>query len=88
MYSNMIYVQGLGPTVSEIELAKFGITPYSKTCFTMCLPDLMASLREVNPETKSIVLCGIETHACIHHTTLDLLEAGFEVTNSQAMLWN
>ena len=79
LQTKIFAVQGLGPTVPEIELAKFGITPYSKTCFTMCLPDLMGALREVQPETKSIVLCGIETHACIHHTTLDRLEAGFEV---------
>ena len=28
---------------------------------------------------RSIILCGIETQACIQHTTLDLLEQGFEV---------
>ena len=26
-----------------------------------------------------MILCGIETQACIHHTTLDLLDQGFEV---------
>lgn len=26
-----------------------------------------------------MVLCGIETHACIHETALDLLERGFGV---------
>merc|ERR1711955_42612 len=30
-------------------------------------------------ETKSIILCGIETHACILQTSFDLLERGFEV---------
>ncbi len=26
-----------------------------------------------------MILCGIEAHACIHHTTLDLLERGIDV---------
>jgi len=73
------YPKGLGPTVDEIELAKFSLTAYPKTCFTMCLPDLMTKLKEEQADTQSIILCGIETHACIHHTTLDLLEAGFQV---------
>ena len=25
------------------------------------------------PDTKSVILCGIETHACIYHTSLDLI---------------
>ena len=28
---------------------------------------------------RSVILCGIETHACIHHTALDLIELGIEV---------
>merc|ERR1712116_18623 len=36
------------------------------------------------PELKvdpypSVKLCGIETHACIRHTTMDLVENGFNV---------
>jgi len=73
------YPKGLGSTVPEVELAKFDIKAYPKTCFTMCIPDLMMELKETQPETKSIILCGIETQACIHHTTLDLMEQGFEV---------
>ena len=38
-------MQGLGPTVEEIELAKFSLKAYPKTCFTMCLPDLMTKLK-------------------------------------------
>jgi len=45
----------------------------------MVLPDLLAELREQQPVTRSVILCGIETHACIHHTTLDLLEMGIDV---------
>merc|ERR1719154_636112 len=73
------YPKGLGATVPELELGRFGITPHAKTCFTMILPQLMEELKTAQPETNSVILCGIETHACIHHTTLDLLEMGVDV---------
>lgn len=73
------YPKGLGHTVPEIDLAKYNITAHSKTCFSMTLPGLMEELKACQPDTKSIILCGIETHACILHTTLDLIEQGFEV---------
>lgn len=64
------YPKGLGHTVPEIELAKFNIVPFSKTCFTMILPELMEKFKAAQPETKSVILCGIETQACITATTL------------------
>ena len=64
------YPRGLGPTVPEIELAKYNILPFSKTCFTMCLPELMEKFKAAQAETKSVILCGIETQACITATTL------------------
>merc|ERR1719384_2321705 len=73
------YPKGLGPTVPEIELAKFNIVPHAKTCFTMAVPELMEQLKTAQPETKSVILCGIETQACITATTLDLLEMGLDV---------
>jgi len=71
------YPKGLGRTVPEIELAKFGIVPFEKTCFTMAIPELMAKLaEEQGGPTESVILCGIETQACIYHTVMDLLERG------------
>merc|ERR1712083_881023 len=68
------YPKGLGPTVPELGLAEANIKPYSKTCFSMAaVPDLMQELKEKKPDVKSGILCGIETHACIYHTTLDLI---------------
>ena len=64
------YPKGLGPTVPEIELAKYNILPISKTCFNMILPELMEKFKAVQPQTKSVILCGIETQACITATTL------------------
>lgn len=73
------YPKGLGPTVPELELTKFNIKPHAKTCFTMLLPEVLEGLKASNTDIKSVILCGIETHACIHHTTLDLLELGLDV---------
>jgi nicotinamidase-related amidase len=68
------YPKGLGPTVPELGLAETDIKPYSKTCFSMAaVPDLMQELKERKPDIKSVILCGIETHACIYHTSLDLI---------------
>merc|ERR1719361_465910 len=46
------YPKGLGPTVPEIELAKYNIVPYSKTCFTMILPELIEQFKAGQTETK------------------------------------
>ena len=73
------YPKGLGPTVPELGLEEAGIKAFSKTCFSMVgVPEIKESIVD-NPDIKSVVLCGIETHACIHHTTLDLMEAGMDV---------
>ena len=67
------YPKGLGKTVPELELEKFGVTAHPKTCFSMAaVPEVMAGLRT----RDSVILCGIEAHACIYHTTLDLIETG------------
>merc|ERR1712154_226435 len=73
VYATEQYPKGLGPTVPELCLKESKVKPFSKTCFSMALPDLMADLKAQKPDVKSIVLCGIETHACIYHTTLDLI---------------
>ena len=68
------YPKGLGPTVPELGLAEANIKPYAKTCFSMAaVPDLMAELKEKKPDVKSVILCGIETHACIYQTSLELM---------------
>ena len=38
------YPKGLGRTVDEIELGKYGIKPFEKTCFTMVLPEVQVLL--------------------------------------------
>ncbi|XP_075797899.1 isochorismatase domain-containing protein 2 [Microtus pennsylvanicus] len=69
------YPQGLGPTVPE--LGAQGIQAVSKTCFSM-VPPLQQEL-DRRPHLQSVLLCGIETQACILNTALDLLDRGLQV---------
>ncbi|XP_032982910.1 isochorismatase domain-containing protein 2 isoform X3 [Rhinolophus ferrumequinum] len=69
------YPQGLGPTVPE--LGAEGLRPLPKTCFSM-VPVVRQEL-DARPQLCSVLLCGIETQACILNTTLDLLDRGLQV---------
>uniref|UniRef100_A0A8C9BLZ6 Isochorismatase domain containing 2 n=1 Tax=Phocoena sinus TaxID=42100 RepID=A0A8C9BLZ6_PHOSS len=84
------YPQGLGPTVPE--LGAEGLQPWSKTCFSM-VPAVQQVL-DARPQLRSVLLCGLETQACIldpcsclgvaltsfcPHTALDLLDRGLQV---------
>ncbi|VEL31478.1 unnamed protein product [Protopolystoma xenopodis] len=66
---------GLGSTVPELgDLS--GMPVIAKTRFSMITPEL----EKVIPiDTKSILLCGIETHVCIQQTALDFAEKGLDV---------
>ncbi|KAM4652305.1 isochorismatase domain-containing protein 2 [Discoglossus pictus] len=70
------YPKGLGPTVAE--LGADGLKKFSKTCFTMLTPEVQKELQTIT-DLRSIILCGIETQACIMSTTLDLLDKGLDV---------
>ncbi|XP_008708003.1 isochorismatase domain-containing protein 2 isoform X1 [Ursus americanus] len=69
------YPEGLGPTVPE--LGAEGLRPVAKTCFSM-VPAVQREL-DTRPQLRSVLLCGIETQACILNTTLDLLDRGLQV---------
>nr|KAF6269503.1 isochorismatase domain containing 2 [Myotis myotis] len=68
-------LKGLGPTVPELGAA--GLQPLPKTCFSM-VPVARQEL-DARPQLRSVLLCGIETQACILNTTLDLLDRGLQV---------
>ncbi|XP_030053613.1 isochorismatase domain-containing protein 2 [Microcaecilia unicolor] len=70
------YPKGLGPTVPE--LGAQDLRKYSKTCFSMLTPQVEEALNAI-PDLRSVLLCGIETQACIMSTSLDLLEKGLDV---------
>ncbi|XP_012605711.1 isochorismatase domain-containing protein 2 isoform X2 [Microcebus murinus] len=69
------YPEGLGPTVPE--LGAEGLRPLTKTCFSM-VPALQQEL-DSRRQLRSVLLCGIETQACILNTALDLLDQGLQV---------
>lgn len=47
--------------------------------FSMLTKDFDAAFQKLGSNINSVILCGIETHVCIHRTTLDLLERGIDV---------
>nr|XP_028607563.1 isochorismatase domain-containing protein 2 isoform X2 [Podarcis muralis] len=70
------YPKGLGPTVPE--LGAEDLPKYAKTCFSMVTPEVEKEMAAV-PDLKSVLLCGIETQACIMNTALDIMERGLDV---------
>jgi len=65
------YPQGLGKLVEDLNLpASTPVIP--KTTFSMLVPEIRALLKEKS-EIKSVVLFGIEAHACVQATALELL---------------
>ncbi|XP_002739066.1 isochorismatase domain-containing protein 2-like [Saccoglossus kowalevskii] len=69
------YPKGLGRTVPELNIE--GTKKVEKTCFTMLTPEIEEHIKNLG--VKRVVLCGIETQACIQSTALDLLEKEIDV---------
>ncbi|XP_059150725.1 isochorismatase domain-containing protein 2-like [Physella acuta] len=70
------YPKGLGHTVSELDVSHHKV--FTKTCFSMMVPTLQAEIQKLK-DVRSVVLCGIEAHACVQQTALDLIEQGYDV---------
>lgn len=70
------YPKGLGHTVTELNVDKCPIFP--KTQFSMLVPDVEKHLKAL-PQVKSVILCGIETQACVLQTVFDLLDKNYDV---------
>ncbi|KAF1583386.1 UNVERIFIED_CONTAM: Isochorismatase domain-containing protein 1, partial [Eudyptes robustus] len=70
------YPKGLGKTVSELELDKYGVQPVDKSKFSMCIPPIEQQLK---PSVKSILICGIEAHVCVYQSVLDFLAKDYQV---------
>ena len=73
------YPKGLGQTVSEVFTELPENTPvFEKTSFNALEEvGLLDKIKSYNK--KQIVICGIETHICVHQTAAALLREGFEV---------
>lgn len=61
--------------MSELDLIKHDIPVFEKKRFSMCIPSVVEALEC----SQSVILCGIEAHVCVLHTTLDMLEKGMAV---------
>jgi nicotinamidase-related amidase len=82
------YPEGLGATHPEVRALFDALrTPKQyvrKTAFGCCgepdfLAALDASLPEVPPERRQVVVAGIEAHVCVMQTVIELLRAGSQV---------
>jgi len=73
------YPKGLGLIVESVKQHFSSDTPIiDKTSFSAVKEEgFMEVLKSFNK--KQIVICGIETHVCVHQTVADLIENGFEV---------
>jgi nicotinamidase-related amidase len=72
------YPEGIGATIPEIAKTLDGFKPIPKMTFSCCRNDeFLNALKATN--RKQILVTGIETHICVYQTTLELLDAGYEV---------
>lgn len=73
------YPKGLGETVPQIKQYFTESTKtFEKTSFSIIKePEIFEAVK--NYGKKQILICGIETHICVHQTAADLLEEGYDV---------
>ena len=73
------YPKGLGSTVSFVKNSVTENTPIiEKFAFSAVKEEEFIKLLK-SYNKKQIVICGIETHVCVHQTVADLLTEGYEV---------
>lgn len=72
--------KGLGHTVTEIGLNEYpDIVPFTKTQFSMFVPEVHNHMKTKFPEVSNIIICGIESHVCVQCTVQSLLNHGYDV---------
>jgi len=73
------YPKGLGSTVDSVkETFDKNTTVIEKSSFSAAKENEFMKILKAY-DKKQIIICGIETHICVHQTTADLLEEGYEV---------
>jgi nicotinamidase-related amidase len=82
------YRKGLGETDPRIQAAiteqdpatgrPRRFEPFEKMCFSCAKDDGFRQALEASGR-RQIVLCGIESHVCVHQTALDLVGRGYHV---------
>ncbi|HEY8583783.1 MAG TPA: isochorismatase family protein [Capillimicrobium sp.] len=68
------YPKGLGPTVDEVAAHLDGVPRLEKTAF----PATEAAGFDLDGRDQ-VLICGIESHICVHQSAARLLEGGAEV---------
>src|SRR3990172_8392512 len=72
------YPKGLGPTLTGLKEEFGGALPIQKVSFSSFGEEnFVKELKRLN--AKTLVLCGIECHVCVHQTALDALSRGYQV---------
>ena len=72
------YTKGLGPTTDLICEALGDFGPVEKTTFSaMGCPEFAEAMKAAG--RKNVIMTGTETHICVQQTTLELLDAGYNV---------
>ncbi|CAF2824028.1 unnamed protein product [Rotaria sp. Silwood2] len=71
------YPKGLGRTVKELDIG--GVKPFEKTTFSMCTPDVVSHMKQRVKDFNTAIICGIEAHACVLQTAIDLLSQDYRV---------
>lgn len=73
------YPKGLGHTMPEVRcMFPDGIEIHEKRSLSCCgAPSFADHLRRLS--RAQIVVCGLETHACVNQTVHDLLDQGYQV---------
>jgi nicotinamidase-related amidase len=74
------YPKGLGPTVPDVLRALEGKTyeRIGKVAFS-CARDEGFLAAVMKTARRQVVLIGMETHVCVYQTSVDLVNAGYEV---------
>lgn len=73
------YPQGLGATIAEIkENLPENTKYYEKKSFSCCTNSGFEALVKETGRNQ-VIVCGIESHVCVHQTVSDLLTAGYEI---------
>ncbi|AOY58428.1 MULTISPECIES: isochorismatase family protein [Desulfococcus] len=72
------YRKGLGGTIPEVIRKIKTPMVFQKEAFSACLePDFLSTIHGFH--RRKIVVVGMETHVCVLQTSLDLINAGFQV---------
>ena len=72
------YPKALGETIPELAELLIDETPIDKKCFSCAAhPDFITKFNELN--RKQAILCGMETHVCVHQTAMHLLDRDCDV---------